>query len=93
MIGFCHENLRLRLHGDETKRNGTKRNENGLASNRFQTVYTRTANRFEPFTRKRKTGEQAGVSTCWLGARAGSNTLVGVGTRWWSQRSGISREI
>ena len=69
--------LRLRLHGDETKQ---KRNENGLASNRFQTFYTRTADRFEPFTRKRKMGEQGGVSTCWLAARAGSDTLVGVGT-------------
>ena len=77
----------------ETKWNKTKRNENELASNRFQTVYTRTANRFEPFTRKRKTGDQAGVSTCWLGARAGSNTLVGVGTCWWSQGLGISCEI
>ena len=77
------------------KRNETKRNENGLASNRFQTIYTRTAIRFEPFTRKQKTGNQAGVSTCWLGAgaRAGSNTLVGVGTCWWSQGLGISREI
>ena len=75
------------------KRNETKQNENGLASNRFQTVYTRTANRFEPVTRKRKTGDQAEVSTCWLGARAGSNTLVGVGTCWWSQGLGISREI
>ena len=25
-------------------------------------------------------GEQGGVSTCWLAARAGSDTLVGVGT-------------
>ena len=62
------------------KRNETKQNENGLASTPFQIVYTRPANRFEPFTRKRKTSDQTGVSTCWFGARAGRDTLVGVGT-------------
>ena len=74
-----------------TKRNGTTRNKTGWPRIVFKSFTPERQNRLEPFTRK--TGDRAGVSTCWLGARAGSNTLLGVDTCWWSKGLGISRKI